>query len=256
MAFQPIFSARHLVRDLGAKNFRAVDNISFDINAGQILCLLGPNGAGKTTTINMCSTLLAPTSGKIEVAGVDAVAQPRAARQHIGLVLGGDRGFYSRATARDNLLFFADVLGVPRKLRKTRVEDALAAVALTDRADSKVQDFSRGMKQRLHIARGLLNNPALLFLDEPTNGLDPELALEVRKLVKTLAQGGTGVLLTTHYLAEAQALADDLLIINEGKTAFHGSLKDLRAHSSLAEHATLEDTYFALLGIDAEQEGK
>ena len=146
MAFQPIFSARHLVRDLGAKNFRAVDNISFDINAGQILCLLGPNGAGKTTTINMCSTLLVPTSGKIEVAGVDAVAQPRAARQHIGLVLGGDRGFYSRATARDNLLFFADVLGVPRKLLKTRVEDALAAVALTDRADSKVQDFSRGMK--------------------------------------------------------------------------------------------------------------
>lgn len=256
MAFQPIFSARHLVRDLGAKNFRAVDNISFDINAGQILCLLGPNGAGKTTTINMCSTLLAPTSGKIEVAGVDAVAQPRAARQHIGLVLGGDRGFYSRATARDNLLFFAEVLGVPRKLRKTRIEDALAAVALTDRADSKVQDFSRGMKQRLHIARGLLNDTALLFLDEPTNGLDPELALEMRKLVKTLAQGGTGVLLTTHYLAEAQTLADDLLIIIEGKTAFHGTLQDLRAHSSLAEHATLEDAYFALLGIDTEQEGK
>lgn len=256
MAFQPIFSAHNLVRDLGPKNFRAVNHVSFEINAGQILCFLGPNGAGKTTTINMCSTLLAPTSGDIQVAGVDAVAQPRAARQHIGLVLGGDRGFYSRATARDNLLFFADVLGVPRKLRKERVEDALEAVALTDRADSKVQDFSRGMKQRLHIARGLLNDPALLFLDEPTNGLDPELALEVRKLVKSLAQRGTGILLTTHYLAEAQALADNLLIINEGKTAFHGTLQDLRAHSSLAEHATLEDAYFALLGVETEQEGK
>ena len=102
----------------------------------------------------------------------------------------------------------------------------------------------------------MLNDPALLFLDEPTNGLDPELALEVRKLVKTLAQGGTGILLTTHYLAEAQALADDLLIINEGKTAFHGTLQDLRAHSSLTDHATLEDAYFALLGIETEQEGK
>ncbi|WP_240333939.1 ATP-binding cassette domain-containing protein [Rothia sp. ZJ932] len=138
-----IFSAHNLVRDLGPKNFRAVDHVSFKINAGQVLCLLGPNGAGKTTTINMCSTLLMPTSGSIQVAGVDAVAHPRQARQHIGLVLGGDRGFYSRATARDNLLFFADVLGVPRKLRKARVKEALEAVALTDRAGSKVQDFFR-----------------------------------------------------------------------------------------------------------------
>ncbi|WP_370592551.1 ATP-binding cassette domain-containing protein [Rothia sp. ZJ1223] len=140
---------------------------------------------------------------------------------------------------------------MPRKLRKARVKEALEAVALTDRAGSKVQDFfSRGMKQRLHIARRLLNDPALLFLDEPTNGLDPELALDVRKFVKSLAQRGTGVLLTTHYLAEAQALTDNLLIINEGKNIFQGSLQELRAHSSLPEHATLEDACFAILGID------
>ena len=171
--------------------------------------------------------------------GVDAVASPTEARSRLGLVLGGERGFYLRASARDNLLFFADVLGVRRGDRERRVRDALDAVALVDRAHRRGRRLLRGMRQRLHIARGLLNAPRLLLLDEPTNGLDPEIARDIRDLVKHLAAQGTGILLTTHYLAEAEQLATSLALIMSGKIVIEGDVSDVVARSGVTTVTTL-----------------
>jgi ABC-2 type transport system ATP-binding protein len=230
----PILIARNLRREFGRKRFVAVRDVSFEVMPGQVVCLLGPNGAGKTTTVKLCSTILTPTSGELEAAGVDAVKHHRQARQKLGLVLGGEKGFYLRATAQDNLLFFADVANVPGRDRIRRVEDALDAVSLRERCSSAVQEFSRGMRQRLHLARALLNRPPLLLLDEPTTGLDPELAVEFRGLVRSLANSGVGILLTTHYLAEAEELSDRLLILQSGAVRVDGSASDISAAAQIS----------------------
>lgn len=243
---RPALVAKYLRRELGKNRLVAVDDVSLKVLPGQVVCLLGPNGAGKTTTIKMCSTLLTPTSGVIEVAGIDAVAKPNVARERLGLVLGGEKGFYLRASAQDNLLFFADVANVPRHERRSSVQYALEAVSLTDRATSKVQDYSRGMRQRLHIARALLNRPKLLLLDEPTNGLDPEIALEMRKLVRILADQGVGILLTTHYLAEAETLSDRLLVLQKGQVQIDGSASDISVAAGISKVTTFSLTRSAL----------
>lgn len=238
--------ASNLRREFGKSHHVAVDDVSLTIERGQVLCLLGPNGAGKTTTVKMCSTLLTPTSGSVHVGGVDAVRDPRAARGRIGVVLGGERGFYMRASAATNLHFFADVLGVPRKARAQRVQDALELVGLTDRATSPVAEFSRGMLQRLHLARGLLNDPEILLLDEPTNGLDPEIARDVRALVRSVASRGVGVLLTTHYLVEAEQLADRVLVIDRGRVLASGTVGEVVAGSGV--HSVTTFTLTSLPG--------
>ncbi|RAV32835.1 ABC transporter ATP-binding protein [Corynebacterium heidelbergense] len=205
----------------------AVDGVSLSIRAGQIVGLVGPNGAGKTTTVRMCSTLLVPTSGALEICGVDALRRTRAARAHIGLVLGGESGFYQRASARDNLLFFADVLRVPTAERPARVDRALRQTGLLDRAHDRVGDYSRGMKQRLHIARGILNNPDVLLLDEPTNGLDPEISADIRALIRELTAGGMGILLTSHLLTEMEELSDVIHVIMGGTLRASGTAGDI-----------------------------
>lgn len=229
----------HLRREFGAQRFVAVDDVSLQIESGEILCLLGPNGAGKTTTVKMASTLLTPTSGSVLVDGIDAVNDPALARSRLGLVLGGEKGFYLRASARDNLLFFADVLGVSRRDRTRRVSDSLDLVALSDRADDPVDTFSRGMRQRLHIARGLLTSPRLLLLDEPTSGLDPEIARDVRSVIRSLASAGTGVLLTTHYLAEAEQLATSLAVILDGRVIVEGDVGAVVERSGVTTVTTM-----------------
>lgn len=229
---QPILLAQGLRREFGERV--AVDDVSVRIDPGQIVCVLGPNGAGKTTTVRMCATLLTPTAGSVLVDGVDAVADPRAARRRTGLVLGGDAGFYSRASARKNLLFFADVAGVAGAERHLRVEHALEAVSLTDRADDPVRAYSRGMRQRLHIARALLGQPSLLLLDEPTSGLDPQVAAETRSLVRALADSGTGILLTSHHMAEVEQLADRVHVIAEGREIAQGSVGEISSVSGVA----------------------
>jgi ABC-2 type transport system ATP-binding protein len=252
----PILNAQNLIRDFGTNKSpggirRAVNGVSVNIKAGEISALLGPNGAGKTTTVRMCGTLLTPTAGTVTVAGIDALKHPREARRATGLVLGGEQGFYSRASARKNLLFFADVAGVPSKNRRRNVTQALEAVQLTDRADDPVRDFSRGMKQRLHIARALLNQPTLLLLDEPTSGLDPQIAAEIRSLIRQLANSGVGVLLTSHYLGEVEQLADYIQIIAEGQEIAAGTVAEIAKASGFSESATrpatLEESYLALV---------
>ena len=229
-----LLRASRLVRSFGKKDktFVAVEDVSLDVGAGQVHGLLGPNGAGKTTTVRMCATLLAPTSGEVWVEGIDAVRHPERARSRLGLVLGGELGFYPRATARDNLLFFADLQGLDARRRQSSVMDALERVGLAEAASRKTAELSRGMRQRLHLARALLGSPSLLLLDEPTIGLDPDVALQVRDLVRELAQRGTGVLLTSH------SMPDVISVIGAGRIVVRGGVGDVSAFAGVSATTT------------------
>ncbi len=190
------------------KEIEAVHGVSFAIEKGELFGLLGPNGAGKTTTIKMLITLLIPTSGAARVLGYDVVKDAREVRKRIGYVFGGERGVYERLSGYDNLRYFAELYGVPGKIQKQRIEELLELVGLKGREHERAEGYSRGMKQRLHVARGLLHDPEVLFLDEPTIGLDPVGARELRSTIASLTDAGKTILLTTHYMFEADALCD------------------------------------------------
>jgi ABC-2 type transport system ATP-binding protein len=195
----------------------ALDGVDLSVAEGEIHGLLGPNGAGKTTLVKILTTILIPTSGRARVLGRDVVDEATEVRRLIGLVFGGDRGLYTRLTARQNLDYWAALYDVGASESRARVEELLQTVGLTERADDRVEGFSRGMKQRLHLARGLIGRPHVLFLDEPTVGLDPMAALDFRTLVTRLKSEGTTILLTTHDLAEAEAVCDRVSMIDRGK---------------------------------------
>ena len=236
---EAVLEAEHLARTFDRGRFQAVADVSLRVRAGQVHALLGPNGAGKTTTVRMCATLLLPTSGSVRVDGVDAVAHPRRARRRLGLVLGGDLGFYPRASARQNLLFFADLQGVARGDRASAVDGALERVGLSDAADRRASALSRGMRQRLHLARALLGRPRLLLLDEPTNGLDPDISLQVRQTVAEVAASGVGVLLTSHTMPEIEELADTISVIGAGRIEVRGTVADVARHAGVLAVTTL-----------------
>ncbi|MEV6701829.1 ABC transporter ATP-binding protein [Streptomyces sp. NPDC051453] len=209
------------------KDFEALRGVDLEIPQGSLFGLLGPNGAGKTTTVRILTTLLVPTGGSVTIQGIDAVAEPHRVRERIGYALGGDKGFYERLSARDNLRFFADLYRVAARDQHKRVDHVLELVNLDDRRDDRVEGYSRGMKQRLHIARSLLHDPDIIFLDEPTNGLDPLAARDIRQAVKQLRTAGKTILLTTHYMFEAEELCDRLAVINHGKIITEGTSRDL-----------------------------
>jgi ABC-2 type transport system ATP-binding protein len=206
----------------------ALDGIDLDVPAGSVHGMLGPNGAGKTTLVRILSTLLAPTSGTAAVLGIDVVADPRAVRRQIGLVLGGERGLFPRLTGRENLEYFAGLHGLSGAQAAGRITTTLDTVSLGGLADRRVEHYSRGMRQRLHLARGLLNEPRVLFLDEPTIGLDPESADELRGLIPQLADTGVTVLLTTHYMAEADQLCDRLVVVDHGAVIADGTPEQIK----------------------------
>lgn len=197
----------------------AVKGISFDVEFGELFGLVGPNGAGKTTTIKMLTTLLTPTSGTAKVLGFDIVKNVVEIRRRIGIIFGGERGLYYRVSGRENLRYFADLYGVPLSKRERRLSELLEMVGLSDRADDKVESYSRGMKQRLHIAKGLVNDPELIFMDEPTIGLDPQAARDTRAMIKQLVRKGKTILLTTHYMFEADELCHRIGVISNGEIA-------------------------------------
>jgi ABC-2 type transport system ATP-binding protein len=199
----------------GAPPVEALRDVSFTVDSGEVLGLLGANGAGKTTLIKILSTLLLPTSGRALVCGRDVVTDPGGARACLSVVLGGDRGLYERLTALDNLTFFAALHGVRRGVR-ARALDTLAQVGLAHRAHSRVETFSKGMRQRLHLACGMIVNTAVLLLDEPTVGLDIEEAQRIREVVKSIAASGTAVLLTSHYPVDIDALATRIVLLQSG----------------------------------------
>ena len=220
------------------KTIEAVRGIDFEVGEGELFGLLGPNGAGKTTTIKMLVTLLIPTSGTARVLGLDIVRDARAVRRKIGYVFGGERGAYDRLSGLDNLRYFAELYGVPPKVQKQRIPELLELVGLTGREKDRVEGYSRGMKQRLHIARGLLHDPPVVVLDEPTIGLDPVGARELRHTVAELARSGKTVLLTTHYMYEADALCNRIAVIADGEIVATGTPSDLK--SIVADRTVVE----------------
>jgi len=195
----------------------AVKDVSFEVDHGELFGLVGPNGAGKTTTIKMLTTMLIPTSGKAKVLGYDIEKDVTKIRERIGIVLGGERGLYTRVSAVDNMRYFADLYGVSPSIRDKRIKELLQFMGLWDRAKDRVETYSKGMKQRLHLARGLINDPELVFMDEPTIGLDPEIAKETRKMIRELVAKGKTILLTTHYMFEADELCKRVAIIRNGE---------------------------------------
>ncbi|MEE8419263.1 MAG: ABC transporter ATP-binding protein, partial [Dehalococcoidales bacterium] len=201
----------------------ALDGLNLNIPKGVVFGVIGPNGAGKTTLVRILSTLLMPTNGSAKVAGFDVVSQAKEVRRNIGQVLGGDRGYYGRLSGRENLLYFAALNHLSPGQAGRRVDEMLEKVGLIDSKDILMERYSRGMKQRVHIARGLLMDPDILFLDEPTIGLDPFGAQELRQLIPELASQGKTVLLTTHYMLEADTLCQTVAMINKGKLVALGS---------------------------------
>ncbi len=197
--------------------FTAVDGVDLRIERGEVFGLLGPNGAGKSTTIRMLCTLLEPTSGTAYVNGFDIIKQSNLVRQNLGTVLAGERSIYWKLTARENLDYFAALYHLPPDVTHHRVGELLDRMELNARANELVEKFSTGMKQRVAIARALLAQPPILLLDEPTLGLDPQAARHVRELVTELKAEGHTILLTTHYMEEADQLSDRIGIIDQGK---------------------------------------
>lgn len=195
----------------------ALDGVSLSVEGGEIHGLLGPNGAGKTTLVKILTTILIPTAGTARVLGFDVVSEATKVRPQIGLVFGGDRGLYTRLTSRQNLNYWSALYGVPVVDTPRTVARLLDLVGLRERADERVEGYSRGMKQRLHLARGLVADPEVLFLDEPTIGLDPMASLEFRRLVLDLRDSGKTIFLTTHDMAEAEAVCDRVSLIDRGQ---------------------------------------
>ena len=212
-----------------AVEVEAVRGVSFEIGKGELFGLLGPNGAGKTTTIKMLITLLLPSSGTARVLGLDVARDAREVRKRIGYVFGGDRGLYERLSGLDNLRYFAELYGVDPRRQRHRIAELLDLVGLAGREREKVEGYSRGMRQRLHIARGLLHDPEVLFLDEPTIGVDPVGARELRATIASLTATGKTVLLTTHYMFEADALCDRIAVIAHGQIVAEGTPQALKA---------------------------
>ncbi len=227
-----------------AIDVEAVRGVSFAVPKGELFGLLGPNGAGKTTTIKMLITLLIPTTGSARVLGYDVVKDAREVRRRIGYVFGGEKGLYERLSALDNLRYFAELYGVPPKQQRPRIAELLELVGLTGREKERVEGYSRGMRQRLHVARGLLHDPPVVFLDEPTIGLDPIGARELRATIRSLADAGKTVLLTTHYMFEADELCDRIAVINKGLIVAQGTPRDLKA--TVAERTVVEIEAFGV----------
>ena len=230
-----------LTRDYNG--LRAVDGITFAVEPGEIFGFLGPNGAGKTTTIKMLTGQLRPTSGTAAVVGCDVVEDRQELKPQIGVVF-EYQNIYERLTARDNLVFSARLYGVD----KARVGQVLEQVGLTDRARDKIKKYSNGMKQRLLIARALLHEPKVLFLDEPTRGLDPNVARDIRAIVADLSAAGVTVFLTTHYMEEADQLSARVAIIDQGRIVALDTPERLKEEHGEDDRTTLEDVFVKLTG--------
>jgi ABC-2 type transport system ATP-binding protein len=244
-----MLAIRDLVKTFG--DVRAVDGISFDGQEGEIFAFLGPNGAGKTTTIQMLTTLLRPTSGSIRVDGLDPSVNPREVRQRFGIVF-QDPSLDGDLTAWENMDIHGVLYHVPRQLRHERTETLLKLFELWERKDGKVKEFSGGMRRRLEIARGFLHTPKILFLDEPTLGLDPQSRNQLWTHVKRLNESErVTVFLTTHYMDEADRVARRIAIIDHGRIIAQGTSEELREKTGTD---SLEGAFLALTGTTIRDE--
>ncbi len=240
---EPIIVTERLCRNFG--EIRAVQDLDLEIPRGSIFGLLGPNGSGKTTTIRLLLGLLEPSSGSARVLGYDIRKGSDRVRQKAGALLEHD-GLYERLTAQDNLDFYGRLWRLPELERRTRIEELLRRIGLWDRRREKVSTWSKGMKQKLAVARALLHRPQLVFLDEPTAGLDPLAAVALREELGQLARKeGVTIFLNTHYLAEAEKLCDLVGVIHDGRLVTVGTVREVRK-----EQASLEDAFLALMEGD------
>ncbi|WP_313804072.1 ATP-binding cassette domain-containing protein [Cytobacillus sp.] len=236
------------------KSFKDKDvlkGVDFEVRQGEIFALLGSNGAGKTTTVNILSTLMKPDGGKVDICGFDVQGQSDQVRQSISLT-GQFAALDGMLTGRENLMMIAKLRGVPNPAGV--VDNLLAKFSLTDAANRRTDKYSGGMKRRIDIAMSLIGAPAVIFLDEPTTGLDPEARIEVWDTVKELASGGTTILLTTQYLEEAEQLADRIAILHSGKIITTGTLTELKEMfppakvEYIEKQPTLEEIFLAITG--------
>ncbi len=238
-----IIEVKNLKKQFG--EFTAVDDISFVVEPGDIFAFLGPNGAGKTTTIKMLTTLLLPTSGEILVNGDNPVKEQNKVRHSFGIVF-QDQSLDDELTAWENMEFHGVLYGVPKTIRRQRIEEMMKFVELWNRKDELVKNFSGGMKRRLEIARGLVHHPKILFLDEPTLGLDPQTRNHIWDYIKKLNQEeGMTVFFTTHYMEEAARAAKQVAVIDHGKIIAAGSPEELKQQTN---KESLEDAFLALTG--------
>jgi len=227
------------------KDFTAVDDVSFKVPTGQILAFLGPNGAGKTTTIKMLTTLLHPTSGKMILNGHDPVSGQREVRKSFGIVF-QDPSLDDELTAYENMEFHGVLYKVQKEQRRKRIEELLKFVELWERRDDLIKNFSGGMKRRLEIARGLVHHPKILFLDEPTLGLDPQTRNHIWSYIKNLnKEENMTVFFTTHYMEEADRMSDRVIIIDKGKIIAEGLSSELKSKTNAS---SLEDAFLELTG--------
>jgi len=244
-----VIKVENLVKKFG--EFTAVNSISFDVHQGEIFAFLGPNGAGKTTTIKMLTTLLKPSSGRIEVDGLDPAVKQNEVRQRFGIVF-QDPSLDGELTAQENMELHGVLYHVPRKIRMERTEILLKTFELWERRKELVKLFSGGMKRRLEIARGFLHTPKILFLDEPTLGLDPQSRNQLWTQVKQLNQSeGVTVFLTTHYMDEADRVAQRIAVIDHGRIVAQGSSQQLKEQTNTT---SLEEAFLALTGTSIRDE--
>lgn len=244
-----IIEVKSLTKKFG--DLTAVDGISFNVEKGQIFAFLGPNGAGKSTTIKMLTTLLAPTGGEIKINNSDPANQQDLVRKSFGIVF-QDPSLDDELTALENMQLHAALYSVPGNIRKQRIEELMQFVELWDRRNDLVKTFSGGMKRRLEIARGLLHHPKILFLDEPTLGLDPQTRNHMWEYVKKInKKEGMTVFFTTHYMEEAERIAQEVAIIDHGKIIAKGSPKKLKADTKTN---SLEEAFLSLTGSTIREE--
>lgn len=249
MVEEQTITVSNLTKKFG--NFTAVDDISFSVDKGEVFAFLGPNGAGKSTTIKMLTTLLTPTSGEIQLNSYNPKTQQDKVRKSFGIVF-QDPSLDQEMTAYENMELHAVLYGISGKIRKERIKDLLTFVELWDRRDAMVKTYSGGMKRRLEIARGLLHHPSILFLDEPTLGLDPQTRNHMWQYVKELSKKEhMTVFFTTHYMEEAERVAHRIAIIDHGKIVTIGTAAELKKQTKTE---SLEDAYLSLTGKSIREE--
>jgi ABC-2 type transport system ATP-binding protein len=247
-----IIEVKNLVKEFEKGEVKAVKGISFEVKEGETLAFLGPNGAGKTTTIKMLTTLLQPTSGSITLNGFDAVTHPDSVRHAFGIVF-QDPSLDTDMTAYENMELHGVLYGIPKEVRQKRIKDLLELIELADRKDDFVRNFSGGMKRRLEIARGLMHHPKVLFLDEPTVGLDPQTRNHIWGYIKELNKlEKITVFFTTHHMEEAEKAASRIVVVDHGSIIADGTLAELKAKTGTQ---TLEEAFLKLTGSEIRAQG-
>jgi sodium transport system ATP-binding protein len=232
------------------KDIKAVDNISFSVKSGEIVGLLGENGAGKTTTLRMLATMLKPTGGTAKINGYDILTEDSKVRSQIGILFGGEVGLYDRLTARENIKYFAMLNGLSKEEANKNIESLAKALEMEEYIDRRVGKFSRGMKQKVAIARSIVHNPKVMLFDEPTMGLDVTAARIVQNFIFKCKEENKSIIFSSHSMMEVEKLCDRVIIINKGKIVESGSITELKEKY---KNNNLEEVFVALIGGDTHE---